>query len=252
MRSPARHPFLLGARPIALAHRGGAREATENSPTAFAHAVGLGFGYIETDVRASADGTCFVLHDARLDRTTDRAGAVAQLPAREVRAARLSNGDSPMTLAQALAAWPQVRFNVDVKSDDTVEPFLAAVTAAGAWDRVCAASFSSSRLRRLRRAAGPRLATSMGPVEVAALVVGAPLHGPVAAQVPQRVGPAPLVTPNLVRRAHRRGFDVHVWTVDDPLQMAHLLGIGVDGIVTDCPTVLADVLRARGLWPGAR
>jgi glycerophosphoryl diester phosphodiesterase len=241
--------FLGQPGPIALAHRGGAKEAVENSPAAFDHVVDLGFRCIETDVRASADGHAVVIHDATLDRTTDATGAIAALGLADVRRAVLADGTSPITLLEALRRWPSVRFNVDVKADDAVEPFLRAVDGAGAWNRVCAAAFSTARLRRLRSLGGSRLATSMGPAEVARLVFGAPQRSPAcAAQVPRSQAGVPLVTGGFVRRAHARGLQVHVWTVDDPHEMRGLLDLGVDGIVTDRPTVLREVLESRGAW----
>jgi glycerophosphoryl diester phosphodiesterase len=243
------HPFLVGPRPLALAHRGGAGESTENSPAAFQHAVDLGYRWIETDVRATIDGHAVVFHDATLDRTTDATGPIAAIPLTAVRASRMADGQAPITLAEALQRWPQVRFNVDVKADDAVVPFLRAVAEADAWDRVCAAAFSTSRLTALRDEAGPRLATSMGPSEVARLVLGVPDHSPAcAAQVPHRARGIPIVTRRFVQRAHRRGVAVHVWTIDDPVEMEALLDLGVDGLVTDRPSVLRAVLLRRGGW----
>ncbi len=248
------HPFLADVHPLAIAHRGGAGEATENSPATFQRVVELGLRWIETDVRATIDGRAVVVHDATLDRTTDASGELSSLPWAHVRNTRLADGEHPIALVDALRRWPGVRFNVDVKSDDTVRPFLAAVSEADAWDRVCAAAFSTSRLHRLRHLAGPRLATSMGPREVAGLVVRAPGRRPAsrpaacAVQVPDRVGPIPVVTASFVQRAHSRGLAVHVWTIDDADQMGALLDLGVDGLITDQPTMLRDVLQRRGEW----
>lgn len=242
-------PFLSGGMPLAMAHRGGAGEQVENSPSAFQHVVDLGFRYIETDVRSSIDGHALVFHDATLERTTDAQGAVSALPVEALVRTRLRNGDHPITLLEALTRWPHVRFNVDVKADDSVAAFLRAVDQAQAWDRVCAAAFSTARLRRLRALAGPRLATSMGPSEVTRLAVGAPPGSPAcAAQVPVRAGRVPVVTPTFVRRAHARGVAVHVWTVNEREAIGALLDLGVDGILTDHPTVLREVLVSRGAW----
>ena len=243
------HPFLVGAHPLALAHRGGAAESAENSPTAFQRAVDLGYRWIETDVRATIDGHAVVFHDSTMDRTTDATGGLSAMRLAQVREARMPDGQPPITLAEALHRWPRVRFNVDVKSDDTIAPFLRAVAEADAWDRVCAAAFSTSRLTRLREQAGPRLATSMGPSEVARLILGAPAHSPAcAAQVPHRARGLPVVTRRFVQRAHRRDVQVHVWTVDDPVEMEALLDLGVDGLITDRPSVLREVLIRRGSW----
>jgi glycerophosphoryl diester phosphodiesterase len=211
--------------------------------------VDLGYRWIETDVRATIDGHAVVFHDATLDRTTDAHGPVSAVPLALIRSARMSDGQAPITLAEALRRWPEVRFNVDVKSDDTVAAFLRAVSEADAWDRVCAAGFSTARLARLRSLAGDRLATSMGPSEVTRLLLGAPDRSAAcAAQVPHRARGIPVVTRRFVRRAHRRGLHVHVWTVNDPDEMQTLLDLGVDGLITDRPTVLREVLISRGCW----
>lgn len=242
---PPTSPFPADG-PFGLAHRGGAGEAAENSPLAFQRVIDLGFRCIETDVRATSDGHAVVFHDATLDRTTTGHGPIAEQPLAALSRARLADGAAPITLLEALHRWPDVTFNVDVKADVAVEPFLRAVTEAHAWDRVCAASFSTARLQRIRTAAGDRLATSMGPVEVARLIVGAPEGSRACcAQVPVRAGRVPVVTARFVRRAHDRGLQVHVWTVNDPVQMHRVLDLGVDGIITDRPTILRDVLAKR-------
>jgi glycerophosphoryl diester phosphodiesterase len=211
--------------------------------------VDLGYRWIETDVRATIDGHAVVFHDATLDRTTDAHGPLSAVPLALVQSARMSDGQSPITLAEALRRWPDVRFNVDVKSDDAVAAFLRAVADADAWDRVCAAAFSTARLAQLRALAGARLATSMGPSEVTRLLLGAPDRSPAcAAQVPHRARGIPLVTRRFVRQAHRRGLHVHVWTVNDADEMRTLLDLGVDGLVTDRPTLLREVLLSRGCW----
>ncbi len=243
------HPFLIGPGRVALAHRGGAGEATENSPATFQRAVDLGYRWIETDVRATIDGHAVVFHDATLDRTTDASGVMSTMPLSHVRGASLRDGEHPITLVEALERWPEVRFNVDVKDDGAVTPFLRAIAETDAWDRVCAAAFSTSRLKRLRDVGGARLATSMGPAEVTRLVLGLPDRTPAcAAQVPPAAGRLPVVTRRFVERAHRREVQVHVWTIDDAQVMHELLDLGVDGIVTDRPSILRDVLDERGEW----
>ena len=245
-------PFGPLGRPVALAHRGGAGEAVENSATAFQHALDLGYRWIETDVRASRDGVAFVFHDERLDRTTDATGPIAATTAADLASSRLADGTAPLTLAEALSTWPELAFNVDVKSPDGIGPFLRAVAEADAWHRVCAASFSTRRLRELRVLAGAQLATSMGGTEAAALVGGrVPRSSACAAQLPRAVAGRHLVTRRLVDRAHAAGIAVQVWVVDDPAEMHRLLDLGADGIITDRPTLLRSVLRERGDWPAS-
>lgn len=244
-----RGAFPAGPGPLALAHRGGAAEAPENSASAFQNAVDLGVRCIETDVRATADGHAVIFHDATIDRTSSGTGPIAGITLADLRRTHLADGAPPMTLAEALRRWPDTVLNVDVKCDDAVGPFLSAVSDCQAWGRVCAASFSATRLELLRELAGPRLATSMHPREVTRLVLGLdPGDSPVAAQVPRRSGPIPVVTRRFVRAAHRRGVQVHVWVVDDAQEMRELLDLGVDGLVTDRPSLLREVLADRGAW----
>jgi glycerophosphoryl diester phosphodiesterase len=133
---------------------------------------------------------------------------------------------------------------------------VAALHRHNALHRVCVGSFSDARLARVRAAAGPALATSLGPRQVARLrlasLTGRRLRwapGVVAAQVPIRHKGLRIVDRRFVAAAHRSGLHVHVWTIDDPTTMTALLDLGVDGIMTDRIDVLRDVLTARGSWP---
>jgi glycerophosphoryl diester phosphodiesterase len=247
-------PFLDWPGPIAFAHRGGASEAPENTMPAFEHAVGLGYRYLETDVHVTADGELLAFHDDRLDRVTDRTGVIAELPWSQVQEARVDGREPIPRFEDLLMAWPDVRVNVDPKHDAAVEPLAEVLRRTGAVERVCVGAFSDRRLARLGELVGPGLCTSMGPRQVARLVAasqglpgGRGLTAP-CAQVPTRQGRLPLVTERLLRTAHRLGVQVHVWTIDDRAEMERLLDLGVDGIMTDRPQVLKDVLVARGQW----
>ena len=247
--------FLDAPRPLAFAHRGGAADGDENTAEAFGRAIDLGFRYLETDGHATADGVPVVFHDAALDRLTGTAGRVADLRWADLATLRIGGASAVPRLDDVLAAWPEVRFNIDVKADAAAGPTVDVVHAAEAADRVLLASFSDARLARLRLLAGPRVATSLGRGEVARLRIsswtGTPLRLPptaVAAQVPVRHGRVPIVDRRFVSRAHRLGLQVHVWTIDDPAEMTRLLELGVDGLMTDRPAVLREVYAARGAW----
>ncbi|MGH3446962.1 MAG: glycerophosphodiester phosphodiesterase [Nocardioidaceae bacterium] len=264
LRHSADYPYFDNdGMPLAFAHRGGAltgdNVGLENSMVAFQTAVAHGYRYLETDVHATADGVLVAFHDATLDRTTDGAGTIAELPYADVRSARI-DGRAPIPLLDdLLTAWPDVRLNIDCKSASAVEPLVAAINEHRAWDRVCVAAFSSARLLRLRRMLGPRVATSYGTLGVAALRLlpstwlraAAAGHGGLAAQVPVRRGRLEIVTPAFVSQAHELGKQVHVWTIDDPAEMVRLLDMGVDALITDRIDALRDVYRARGIWRGA-
>lgn len=253
------HPYLHGPYPRAYAHRGwhlGELAGMENSLLALRRAHDEGYRYLETDARATRDGVAVVLHDPTLDRTTDGSGSVAALPWARVRRARIGGRDAVCRLEDLLEELPDALLNVDVKAPSAVEPVLDVLRRTGAWDRVCLASFSEIRLLRLRHRGGPRLLTSMGTASVVALRARSLLPwlplplGAAIAQVPRRAGPVPVVDAALLRHARRRGVEVHVWTVDEPGEMASLLDAGVDGLITDRPDALRALLARRGQWHG--
>lgn len=245
--------FLDHPAPLAFAHRGGAGDWPENTLPAFEHAVALGYRYLETDVHATADGVLLAFHDDRLDRVTDRTGEIATLPYATVAEARVDGREPIPLLEDLLGAFPDARVNIDPKHDDSVEPLIEVLARTRAVDRVCIGSFSDARLRTLRARLGPALCTSMGPREVARLRLDA-LSGRVhptpsaCVQIPESFRGVTVTNAAVVRAAHRAGLQVHVWTVDDPEAMTRLLDLGVDGLMTDRPAVLKEVLVGRGQW----
>ncbi len=261
------HPFLNQSGPIASAHRGGAGEAPENTLAAFEIAVTLGYRYLETDAHVTRDGVLVTFHDDRLDRVTDRTGAIAKLGIVEVEAAdagyTFSPGDGSSfpfrgrdirvpRLEEILMCWPDARINIDPKADPCVEPLVALLDRLGAWERVCIGSFSDRRLRRIRALSRGRACTSMGPHSVALACLAATSGtmarlGADCVQVPIRRGPFPIITERFVQAAHRAGLPVHVWTINDEATMDELLDLGVDGIVSDRLRLLRDVFARRGL-----
>lgn len=246
-------PFLDHRGPLAFAHRGGAGDWPENTMPAFDHAIALGYRYLETDVHATADGVLLAFHDERLDRVTDRTGAIADLPHRTVAEARVAGREPIPLLEDLLGSFPEARVNIDPKHDSSVEPLIKVLRRTDAVDRVCIGSFSDARLRRLRLRLGAALCTSMGPREVARLRLDA-LSGRVhptpagCVQIPESVRGVTVTNAAVVRAAHRAGLQVHVWTVDEPGAMHRLLDLGVDGLMTDRPAVLKDVLVSRDRW----
>jgi glycerophosphoryl diester phosphodiesterase len=254
---PSEWPVLDSPGTLAFAHRGAhgpdAGGVPENTMAAFEAAVRMGYRYVETDVHRTADGVLVAFHDDRLDRVTDRAGMIADLPWAAVREARLAGGEGVPLFEDLLGTWPDLRVNVDPKSDAAVEPLADVIERTGCIDRVCAGSFSGRRLTRLRARLGSRLCTSLGPLgtvqlRVASLGVPVGRIAAACAQVPVRRGPVPVVDRRFVAAAHRRRLQVHVWTIDDRAEMERLLDLGVDGLMTDRPAVLKDVLTERGAW----
>ncbi|MYT69256.1 MULTISPECIES: glycerophosphodiester phosphodiesterase [unclassified Streptomyces] len=254
MTHPVRHPYLDHPGPLALAHRGGAAGGLENTLAAFRHAVDLGYRYIETDVHATSEGRLVAFHDATLDRVTDARGRIADLPWSEIRHARVAGTEPVPLFEDLLEAFPDVRWNVDVKAEPALVPLLDLLRRTRAWDRVCVGSFSERRVARAQALAGPRLATSYGTKGVLGLRLksyGLPAalrRSAVCAQVPVTHGRIRVVDERFVRAAHARGLQVHVWTVNDESEMRRLLDLGVDGIVSDHIETLRDVLKDQGSW----
>ena len=251
-------PYLDASQPVAIAHRGSAARHPENTMAAFQDAVDLGYRYIETDVHATRDGILVAFHDDRLDRVTDARGRISDLDWAEVSQARVHGREAIPLFDELLAAWPDLKINIDPKADDAVRPLIQALARPGVLPRVCVGSFSGRRLATVRAALGPKLCTSMGPGEVVRLRLSSlglpgfsssvPLAA--AAQVPLRHYGLPVLDERFVQAAHARGLKVHVWTINDGDTITRLLDLGVDGIMSDETALLKDVFAARGLWPG--
>jgi glycerophosphoryl diester phosphodiesterase len=252
----SRFAFLDGPVPLAMAHRGGAIEHLENSMPAFEACVDMGYRYLETDVRVTADGVLVAFHDGTLERVTDRAGRIDQMPWAALAEARIGGREPLVLLEDLLTAWPDVRFNLDIKAPGVIAPLARLIHRLGCLDRLCIGSFSDARVAAARRVLGPSLCTSLGPRGVAALRLSS--YSPRAAglvrmqagcaQVPLQLGGRALVDERFVTAAHDRGLQVHVWTVDTPEECARMLDLGVDGVMTDRPAMLKELLEQRGQW----
>jgi glycerophosphoryl diester phosphodiesterase len=264
-------PFLDHPRPIAFAHRGGAVHAPENSWPAFEHAVKLGYAYLETDARATSDGKLMAFHDRNLDRVTDAEGPINMKSYREVAALRVAGSEPIPLIEDLLGAWPDVRFNIDLKDEAGIPLLPGVLRRTSAWDRVCVTSFSGARLRAARKLLDHPvcMTTSLSAIAAVRYSIGVGSAGPAGfagpgrsqepptrplarrlsqagaccAQVPGRVA-----TRSFVRRAHALGLDVHVWTINDRAGMTRFLDLGADGIMTDDIETLREVLIERGQW----
>lgn len=247
-------PFLPDTPPIAIAHRGGIGTVGENTHEAFAQAVAAGYRFVETDVHLTRDGEVIAFHDADLGRLTGLPGRVSERDWADIARLTVRGGGQIPRLSDLLEAWPDLFINIDPKSDAVVAPLIALLRRHRALERVCVGSFSTTRLRAVRRALGAAVATSMGPGEVVRLrlaglgLCGVPMDA-VCVQVPERYHGLPVVDRRLLDCAHRAGLKVHVWTVNDRPAMERLLDLGVDGIMTDDLALLKSVMQARNLWP---
>lgn len=270
--SPAAAP--AGAGPAIIGHRGAAGLAPENTLPAFEAALRHGATWLQLDVRETADGQLVVMHDERVDRTTDGRGAVKQMALAQLELLDAGFRFSPdgrsfpfrgrgvtvPTLQQVLAAFPGARFRVDLWEDDpaVADAVVEVLTRLEARDRVVVASPYPQVLQRLR-AAAPDLPTaaSFGDAVRTALLERLGLGGLIRPSgavlaLPERYHGVPLVTEGLVRTAHRWGVAVQVEVVNEPHRMRYYAAMGVDGIVTDFPDRLAAALSGQAGKEGTR
>jgi len=249
-------PFLDLPRPLAFAHRGGSAHAPENTWRAFEYAVKLGYAYLETDARGTADGRLMSFHDRTVDRVTDGTGPIASISYADVSALRVAGTEPIPLLEDLIGAWPGIRFNIDLKDEAAITLLPDVLRRTGAWDRVCVTSFSGARLRVFRDLTERPVCMAVSPASVAAIRFTPALPGVIGrqarrldlaqarcAQIPVRVASEAFIT-----RAHAMGVAVHVWTVNDKQVMNRLLDLGADGIMTDQVALLREVLTARGQW----
>jgi glycerophosphoryl diester phosphodiesterase len=248
--------FFDGPTPRILAHRGLALQHAENTLGAFGAAVATGAEIIETDVHLSKDGQVIVAHDPDLQRVAKIQGLVADFTAAELRDVDLGFGEGFPTLVEALEAFPDHKFNIDLKIRSAVEPFVDLVSQLEVHDRILVTSFDE----KTRASAVAKLPGVVSSATRASIIEGklrswfglssatwglAPEIK--ALQVPPVHWGLALVTPNFVKAAHNKGLEVHVWTINEASDMVRLLDMGVDGIITDRCDVAAQVIATRGV-----
>jgi glycerophosphoryl diester phosphodiesterase len=265
-----RRLFLQGPRPLAFAHRGGSLLWPENTMVAFRGAVEMGYRYLETDLHATRDGALVLIHDDTLERTTDGSGLVWAHTLAELKRFDAGYHFSPdggrtypyrgqgvtvPTLEEVLEAFAEVRLNVEIKQEQP--PAVAAVVdfieRRGLQDRLLVASFRDRMVQEFRRRSGGHVATAAARGEARLFWLASRLRlerflrVPYdALQVPARYGSRTVVDRRFLEAAHRRGLQVHVWTVDEPEEMRWLLGLGVDGLMSDRPDLLLEVMGPPG------
>ena len=253
-------------RPLVMAHQGGEELWPSNTMYAFERAAALGVDVLEMDLHVTADGALVLIHDETVDRTTDGTGVVEQKTLAEVKALDAGHywtddegqtypfrgqGITVATLEEVFQAFPDMPMNIEIKLVENipvVEPFCQMIRQYGKQDQILVASFHEDAMSEFR-AACPEVATSASQNEVinffARHFVGlAASYSPPAqaVQVPEYRSGIHILTPRFVEDAHSRGMDVHVWTVNEAEDMQRMIDLGVDGIITDRPDILLELL----------
>jgi glycerophosphoryl diester phosphodiesterase len=252
------NPLLdLTARPI-IAHRGASGSAPENTMAAFSLAIEQGADAIELDVRLTADGVAVVLHDAALDRTTDRSGLLRELTLAELRAVDAGARFTPdrgrtysfkgadvriPTLVEMLRGFPETPILLEIKEVSAQEAVRQVVLEEKAVDRCVLASELHDALGVFRE---PPFATAASGPEIAALYRAVLLRRVPSSvpyrtlSVPLRYHGLPVPTRGFVGAARGLGCPVHVWTVNDAATAQLLWGRGVTGMVTNLPELIRE------------
>ncbi|HLW71607.1 MAG TPA: glycerophosphodiester phosphodiesterase [Candidatus Binataceae bacterium] len=264
MRAKLDTEFFEPGRPRVFAHRGASGDYPENTIEAFRAATERGAPYIELDVHMTRDGAIVVIHDDDLRRVSDRDSVVAETRLVKVQAADAGYNFSPdarsfpfrgrglrvPTLEEVLSAFPQQRFIIEVKqiTPSPIVPALEIIAQTRMSRRVLIASEHQAPLDDARQLA-PQIPTNFSTAEVGdffrSMAPDAAPYAPLGAalQIPPEHLSWKLVTPESVAAAHRLGVEVHVWTVNDAAEMRDMLALGVDGIITDYPGRLLELLR---------
>ncbi len=257
------HPYLQREAPLRLAHRGSRVLWPENTHHAFDAAVGLGYTYIETDVRVTRDGVVVVFHDERLERLTNGTGRVADWDWDDLRHLDAAYNFSPdgasfplrgtgiaiPRLDDTFGAFPDAHFNIDLKAKRSEWPVADVVVRMKRHESVLVGGFVDSRTARFRRITHGQVATSAGSAAATAMYAASRIGRTGSRKFDAYQVPAAsrgmAVDEKFVDAVHASDSHIHVWTVNEAAEMHRLLDLGVDGIVTDRPDVLNEVLEER-------
>lgn len=251
----------LGDRPVNFAHRGASASAPENTLAAFDEAISAGAEALELDARMTRDGKIAVIHDEAVNRTTDGTGAVRGMTLTELRALDAGyrfgeeyRGLAVPTLEETLRRYPDTFVNVEIKGKerDAAEGVLEDITDARAESRVLVVSEDGGVIGRFRELSEGRIATGASRREVATFFLASKLRVAWALdpaydslQIPPEYKGLAIATPRFIAAAHGRNIGVDVWTINEAREMERLLDLGADGIMTDRPETLAEILSHR-------
>ncbi len=259
-------------RPLIMAHRGDSAAAPENTLLSLQRAVEIGVDFLETDVRLTKDDEFVLFHDNTLLRTTGVSGTIRDKTLDELKQIDFGRtftldegvtypfrdkGHTVLTLKEAFDAFPDMFINLDIKDKNPNAPDLLAklIEENGREESVVVGSFHDAQIYKFRKIM-PNVKTSACPSEVTRFVFALKMRvlrlftrGCLyeSFEVPIKYGRIRVVTDRFVKAAHDRNIAVHVWTINEKDEMEDLIDLGVDGIFTDNPSLLRNILVERGL-----
>ena len=260
------HPFFVKDEVLILAHQGGEKLRPDNTMPAFQHAVELGVDVLEMDIHSTRDGELVIMHDERVDRTTNGSGLLKEMTYAQLQDLDAAyhwphddlDGPRPYrgqgirvpTLRELFETFPDMPMNIEIKQAEPsiVQPFCDLIYEYRRTDSVLVGSFHAETVKEFREKC-PGVATSATEPETRTFFILNTIGlGKVfqpsaeAFQVPEYSGFLHVVTERFVSGARRHNADVHVWTVDDPEDMQRMIDLGVDGIITNRPDLLLELL----------
>jgi len=248
------HKFLKTKTPQPIAHRGGSFFGAENTMDCFEHAINMGFKTIETDIQATKDNKLVVFHDLTLDRLTSEKGIIKEKTWNELKNIKVLGKFQIPLLSDIFNIWPEIKINIDPKNDHCIDELIKFLEINDYFDKICIGSFSGKRLEKLRDVFGSKLCTSAGPKEVLKLKIASIIGNhnisidAQCVQVPIKYYGIKIIDRKFIEFCHNLNLKVHVWTINDILEMEKLLDLGVDGIISDNLEGLKTVFCKRKIW----
>ena len=238
---------------INFAHRGFSKKHTENTLEAFKEAHKVGYDFFELDVRSSKDGVVYVFHDQDFKRLIGKKVFISDLLSSQIDKIRLPEGYKVLKLEKLFTLFPNVFFNIDIKSNDTILPFCKLIRNFKIKNKICIASFSDSRINKLIKNLGEDVVFAMGRNRVITFFIyflfGINYRSSATCiQLPTHFFMVPIISKKIIKYAQNLNYKLHVWTVNSEKEMIKYIEMGVDGIMTDECILLKSVLLKKGIW----
>ena len=232
-----------------MAHRGGSLEAPENTIESFNYSLEIGSDIIETDIQLSSDGIPYIFHDDDLKRISGLEKNFNELLSSEIDELNIFGDYKIPTLEETLKQFPNTKFQIDFKTDEVVDPAIEIINKFPHIKKnLCVASFSSHRLQNIKSKLSD-VTYSMGPYEVLKLLLKSfgIYRGEISGdclQIPIYRYGIKIVTRRFVDFCKRENIKISVWTINSIEEMNYLIDLKVDGIITDKPKALIDLLTS--------
>ncbi|MBL8099019.1 MAG: glycerophosphodiester phosphodiesterase [Anaerolineales bacterium] len=262
------HPYYASdlTDTLVIAHQGGDGIAPGNTMFAFQNAVDLGVDVLEMDLHITKDNVLVLIHDETIDRTTNGSGEVESMTLDEIKQFDAGydwsndndatfpfrgQGITIPTLEEVFNSFPQMKMTIEIKKSNTsmIEPFCDMIREYDMQEKIVVASFYDDKMKAFREEC-PEVATSSAKNETTVFVLLSKVfltgfYSPqfYSLQVPEESSGITVMTESFIRAAHERNLAVEPWTINDEETMRKFIEWGVDGIMTDRPDIMIEILK---------